>query len=761
MEKTFRKTTIGLFSLLMVSMMLVSAGVYPVPFTNNNEANVAVVYGANAAATDSTAADNLVNSLANTIITEEEFERIFSAGVVDDEVRLGDKLGSAMRYTFTDNHIPSLFDGRIDWDDGEDTDDYNVHEEIIIGDIKLQTTFDNEDFEGVVLINDRDLEYRLVFEEAIFVNNVGTDNDRELGGDADALELTILGEEYLIEEVGSKSITVTKAKKIFLSEGDTTTIDGRTLTIDSIYGGSLTSSGSIFVNGILIKEGEKETVNGIEVKVDEVYYTAKDSGVSKVEIYAGGDISEEYSDGDAFIGQDEDDPEWVWSISNPGEKDGWIGVKYDLRQVDEEDDVVYEGGEYIFPNGFATVSFDSLTDVEYHNFEVLFDDVDLYEKGDKNENNETYHNDVDVVIIKGENEDSFELGADIETDTLYLWKIDANSVSVYYMDLAEDYSTGKPVFYKTIEADNIIETTEIFNEADFNQDGIVDTKDYAITLTFSGKGCIMPDWCNGTDMNQDGIVNYIDFNNFRSRMGNVSTVVETVVGTSIMYTDIATLIADDTDTMKVGISGTDSITLTIGDIEISLGGNSSFLYLGATAEDAEGTDVIVNEKPIGTKDNDIMDHYGTIIESPENNADDDKVVFKVPSEQVYAQISVLGSEEDTVTNVTFVKPTPAELNIAKITDGNAASASNKNIIVVGGSCINTMAASLLGGKFCGEDFTANTGVDSGQALIQTFDIGDGKVATLVAGYNAADTQRAVQHLLSTNLNIAVGEKVII
>ena len=804
--------TIGFFSLMLVSLMLVSAGVYPVPFTNNNEANVAVVYGANAAATDSTGADSIVNSLSGSIITQEELERIFSTGVVEDEVRLGSDLDDEIRPRLTDNKIPSLFDGRIEWNDGEDTDNYNVHEEIIIGSLRIQTSLDNNDFEGVVLTNDEGLEYKLIFEEDIF-----EDGGRHLGSDdAEALELTILGEEYLVEEVESGSITVTNAEKLFLSEGASATVEGKTLTIDSIY------ENSVFINGILIKEGKKKTINGVEVKVDEIYYTSKDSAVSKVDIYAGGDISEEYSDGNAFIGQDKDDPEWVWSIENPGEKDGWIGVRYDLRQVDEEDDVVYEGGEYIFPNGVATVSFDRLTD-------VYFDDVDLYEIGDTNENG-ARHDDVEVVVIKGENDDSFLLEDDIETDTLYLQNSGDGFLKVYYMDLAEDFSTGKPVWYKDIALDSITKTLSLTNKIiDFENTPWLINGTMNATVEYTEEGPVF----------EAGVISSIGFvlEDYKliyyadkaDRFNNVSVAIdvadvdgslpyagdENAAGGSYNYTDlegyahangaklwlipkdatnndgeidwgradeflfetdmitykeepfderIADLIADETE-MEVSISADGKYLFLIGDgdgsnIEISLGGDNT--QLGAEKEDAEGSDVKVDGTSIGTRDNDVMDYYGTIIESPGNNADDDKVVFRVPSEQVYAQISVLGSEEDTVeTNVTFVKPTPAELGIAKITDGNIASASGKNIIVVGGSCINTVAASLLGGKACGAEFTAKTGVGVGQVLIQTFDRGDGSLATVVAGYEAADTVRGVQHLLSNNFNIAVGEKVII
>ena len=68
---------------------------------------------------------------------------------------------------------------------------------------------------------------------------------------------------------------------------------------------------------------------------------------------------------------------------------------------------------------------------------------------------------------------------------------------------------------------------------------------------------------------------------------------------------------------------------------------------------------------------------------------------------------------------------------------------------------------LLGGKFCGTEFTTKTGVSAGQVLIQTFDRGNGNVATLVAGYNAADTSRGVTYLLNNDITILVGEKIII
>jgi len=88
-----------------------------------------------------------------------------------------------------------------------------------------------------------------------------------------------------------------------------------------------------------------------------------------------------------------------------------------------------------------------------------------------------------------------------------------------------------------------------------------------------------------------------------------------------------------------------------------------------------------------------------------------------------------------------------------------------NLIVVGGSCINTVAASLLGSSvpLCGAGFTTSTNVGSGQFLIETFQspYASTKIATLVAGYEKADTTNAANALTAnTAIDLSVGKKYI-
>ncbi len=70
-------------------------------------------------------------------------------------------------------------------------------------------------------------------------------------------------------------------------------------------------------------------------------------------------------------------------------------------------------------------------------------------------------------------------------------------------------------------------------------------------------------------------------------------------------------------------------------------------------------------------------------------------------------------------------------------DSEVASVSAQNLIVVGGPCVNTVAAELLGSPAdCTEGFTP------GKARVKLFEHANGNVAMLVAGYSGADTRLA-------------------
>ena len=96
------------------------------------------------------------------------------------------------------------------------------------------------------------------------------------------------------------------------------------------------------------------------------------------------------------------------------------------------------------------------------------------------------------------------------------------------------------------------------------------------------------------------------------------------------------------------------------------------------------------------------------------------------------------------------------VSVLPVRDSEVTSA--KNLVVVGGSCVNSVAAGLLGGALCGADFEAKTGVGAGSFLVETFAQSNGGVATLVAGYNAQDTSNAAKYLTTQAVDTTVGKK---
>jgi hypothetical protein len=66
----------------------------------------------------------------------------------------------------------------------------------------------------------------------------------------------------------------------------------------------------------------------------------------------------------------------------------------------------------------------------------------------------------------------------------------------------------------------------------------------------------------------------------------------------------------------------------------------SLLRLGNTAEQAEATDVVYDAINIGARDQSVLTDEGIVIEDVGDNADNDEIFLKIPSEAVEATIAV-------------------------------------------------------------------------------------------------------------------------
>ena len=122
--------------------------------------------------------------------------------------------------------------------------------------------------------------------------------------------------------------------------------NGKDVKVVSIFSNSV----EVLVDGTAKIISNKAKVNGVTVKVESIGYNSNSPESSRVVLKIGEQLEETFSNGDAFIGEDKDEPEWVWSIENFGSVNGFVGIKYNQRAYRAKDEYTkYIGEGYVFP----------------------------------------------------------------------------------------------------------------------------------------------------------------------------------------------------------------------------------------------------------------------------------------------------------------------------------------------------------------------------------------------------------------------------
>ncbi len=152
-----------------------------------------------------------------------------------------------------------------------------------------------------------------------------------------------------------------------------------------------------------------------------------------------------------------------------------------------------------------------------------------------------------------------------------------------------------------------------------------------------------------------------------------------------------------------------------------------------------------------------VDKYGAYIEKEETENNIATITY--PTSQMFLDILVT-EEGATVTGGSSGSGNVEELGSVSRKDTEVSSIQERNLIVIGGSCINSVAAKILdvAEGTCGSAFTDATGIGTDQFLIKVVDspYTDGKIAMLVAGYEAADTAKAVEYVTMESPTTDVG-----
>jgi hypothetical protein len=171
--------------------------------------------------------------------------------------------------------------------------------------------------------------------------------------------------------------------------------------------------------------------------------------------------------------------------------------------------------------------------------------------------------------------------------------------------------------------------------------------------------------------------------------------------------------------------------------------------LGGTEKDADGEDILYDSVQLGTREYDIRTIDGIIIDDPSSNGDSDRVIFFMPGDQLLATTAIIGPEGSVTGGVagqSVERVVPIKASVAKLDTDVADAAAEPNLILVGGPCVNKLTAEALGLTFptCGMEAADSLGISEGEAIIKLVEdvFKTGKVAMVVAGYDAADTVRA-------------------
>lgn len=184
--------------------------------------------------------------------------------------------------------------------------------------------------------------------------------------------------------------------------------------------------------------------------------------------------------------------------------------------------------------------------------------------------------------------------------------------------------------------------------------------------------------------------------------------------------------------------------------------------LGATLATTEADEVnVTTESSVrnaGKKTQEIVDDSGILVQSTETYGASEAVVLKVPFKTLYAKVyfGKMGSgvSGDSV-QYTSYPSVPITLAIAKLDSEITATEKGKNLITVGGPCVNKVTAEALDLTYptCGVSSTIPENKGLVKIVDSPYSEGTGKVVVVVAGWEADNTRAAssVLQLYDTKL----------
>lgn len=739
----FRKITALAGSLLMAGVTVATAAAanYPAPFVDNGVADVAIVYGTGAGVSqlDEVQAGNIQSSLASDVTGG-------TTTVTGGESFMLDK--SSNHFNFN-NALNAVF---TDLDDGEM--DFLVDGTYKDGDIdeeyEQKITLSTKTL-GLFADNDYDNDAPTVgfkWDNGEEVLNYEMDLDDEvLYSDMVETDMPILGGNYYVLAASATQIDILdSAESQTLTEDETVTVtlDDETYTVSvAIY-----SDGAKFtVNG---EASEKLTDGGYDEVLDEVYvvakevnYVSKDTGVSAVEFALGKGKIELIDGEEAELNTNDIDGLEV-TLTDGSTNSSYFDKLTLTWKSDREtfltvEDAITMPGFEVIKLTFGGLEMPSDSEmVSLENGETLMLSMDNYDLPVAWVNSTAaYLGEEDYELIVATSVANYTSPAVNLTGGLDLEENDRFLVTL----IGTDLSDVETLYYEVNTVENDSGTIEVVLEDLIGDNDItfdeLETQDRdSITLELAG--------VNGSVSNARAYINFTEsasgtlyYNKAVSEKGLVITLPTSTTG------------------MTDG-SG-ETITFTEADKDDDLTEGTAFT---ATVKNTSNTKLHVSTHNLTAYDEEESDesYIGYV---PSDLAS--KIMFDTSADEYDFEVEYYGEEVTADVSVAAggtVETTTGALGDVLVMDSEVNSVDANNLVIVGGSCINSAAATVLGGAYCGAAFTEATGVANGEFLIKGIENSaiDGKFALVVAGYEAADTVNAATYLTMKTVDTSMTYK---
>ena len=780
MKFNFKKVASILASGAMLASTIgfAAAATFPAPFDSGS----AIVYGANGnVQVDMAAAVNIQTAIGTISGTEAGIpEGSWRVETSSDNLEIDESIRQVDTYIDKDS-LPILADVEITNEKGT-----AKYEQFFYFDDQTtsRVTYQEDDNENIGLFFKIDSGRTIARYVMEFSNNlesdVATDSSYE---DIEDEEIVMLGKTYTIITAVNTSAGVTDltlmsgANKVIVSNGEELTVAGKTISVLV----SATNEARFTVDGEttakLAKGGTAKLDDGTYLGVSDITYQSFAGGIMQATAYVGADKIE-LKDGSNMVVNAETINEANVNISDTI-SGGDVSIDTITINMTAEDDLyVPEGGKLS-----AAADLDEPEVLITQNWDIVYSGLDDNEYTEIKLRKSTDSK----IILDFENINGDEIslplfftntsgvfGGQKEGYELILNASSNITKNQYFILNTADPTTAANannarsyvVQYKGSD-----KSTDTNPKMKFNIIGVDNSKEVSLSSETSSLklgGSTFTFNCSSTATVNDCDIRltssgYATYNTAPNVNGTLSNYIRTKNNVLINITDtnvseanhsMITHVTDQSSdwTVKFQLDDTEAdgdqyVLTTEKDIVLATYSNNSDGEFGTTFNGGNASSWISD--PDDNTKSTYIDTYGVEVDYVNPSSAPASVTLKVPKSIVTPKVYV--------TSGAVTGGTTAAGGLAPIVADSAISTvQGSNLVVVGGSCINSVAAKLLGSDspLCGADFTAKTTVGAGSYVIDTFasPYTAGKVAMLVAGYEAADTTAAAQKVVDDSLS---------